>query len=139
MSMRPSERIRFSRVYICSWCICHDISHKMIEISLNRHRSFLVPQNTDKFRHDEILFPVFVLIHHIQSLLDCQTWLAFFPYLIRFYGISHLSGAWFFILSSKISLWKLSFGQSFLSISYLWFLHVIFISKCYLFGIFIVW
>ena len=85
MSIRPFERIRFSRVYTCSWCICHGILHKMIEISLNRHRSFLVPQNTDKFHHDEILFPVFVLIHHIQSLLDCQTWLAFFPYLIRFY------------------------------------------------------
>lgn len=89
--MRSAERIRFSRVYTCSWCICHGIPHKMIENSLNRHRSFLVPQNTDKFRHDESLFPVFVLIHHIQSLLDCQTWLAFFPYLIRFYEIIHLS------------------------------------------------
>ena len=119
--MRPAERIRFSRVYTCSWCICHGISHKMIENSLNRHRPFLIPQNTDKFRRDEILFPVFVMIHHTQSLLDCQTWLAFFPYLSDFMESSiYLARDFLFCLPRYR--FENFLVRAFLRSAYFWFL-----------------
>ena len=120
--MRPAERIRFSRVYTCSWCICHGISHKMIESSLNRHRPFLIPQNTDKFRRDEILFPVFVMIHHTQSLLDCQTWLAFFPYLITLYGIIYYLTRDFLFCLPRYRFENFLLVRAFLRSVYFWFL-----------------
>ena len=72
--------IRFFRGDICFWCILCDTVHAILLILSSHRRSFLAHQNIGMFHHDEIVFPIFVMIHHIQLFADHLTWVVFYPW-----------------------------------------------------------